>query len=114
MRKMELLSALAATLFLASCSQKTTPEEISPEDAVGRLSYVALTLESIDPSPTNPDGVPHSLVLERRDLTGQITWSVENIPTPDGYSYASAQLVSVSDGVLAMLATPPLVEGSSA
>jgi hypothetical protein len=54
---------------------------------------------------------PPSLIVERRDLAGEVVWTSGELPTPDDYGlFATAQLVGVADGAIAMVATPPLID----
>lgn len=54
---------------------------------------------------------PGTLVVERRDLAGEVVWTRGELPTPDGGNvFASAGLIGVADGALAMIATPPLID----
>ncbi|HVI03631.1 MAG TPA: hypothetical protein VM869_33280 [Enhygromyxa sp.] len=51
------------------------------------------------------------VIVERRDLSGAVVWSRGDLPTPDDDSvFASANPIGVVDGVLALIATPPLID----
>lgn len=64
---------------------------------------LALTIE--------PMGEVPRLVVERRDLTGAVTWTRDEIPTKDEETlFRSASLVGVSGDALGMIATPPLID----
>jgi hypothetical protein len=52
-----------------------------------------------------------NLVVQRRDLTGEVVWTRSDIPTPDdGTVLASGRPIGVVGDALAMIVTPPLTD----
>ena len=75
--------------------------------------YVAMTLDwVIPPDPTDYENyLAPTLVIERRDPSGELVWTRGDYPTPDGSSnFASAGLVNLNEAGLSMVATPPLID----
>ncbi|MFO7563531.1 MAG: hypothetical protein R6X02_12870 [Enhygromyxa sp.] len=74
--------------------------------------YVTLSMRGVWPrDPSDPNIIHDSLLIERRDLSGEVVWARADYQPPNtSHELSSAVLVDVSGSALSMVATPPLID----